>query len=152
MFTDRINQALVRVDFHKQLATVAYQRMCRLRVGWLFDYVSFLLAQLSKYTFLYSQWNDEDRNLVAQNVSERVFQMLKVCRINSQNDLTDVRQLPPSVVEVQGRPAAFPLGLGHSVDYVSNRAVLIGYDVANGNIQFSKLPITRIILRVLFSI
>ncbi len=68
---------------------------------------------------------------MAQNVSERIFQMLKVGRINSsEENATDVRQLPPSVVEIQGRQAAFPLSLGHSVDYVSNRAVLIGYDLA----------------------
>ena len=68
---------------------------------------------------------------MAQNVNERIFQILKVCRMNSlEENATGARQLPPSIVEIQGRQAAFPLCLGHSVDYVSNRAVLIGYSLA----------------------
>jgi hypothetical protein len=65
---------------------------------------------------------------MVQNVSERIFQMLKVCRVNSlEGNASDIRQLPPSVVEIKGRQAAFPLGLGHAVDYISNKAALIGY-------------------------
>ncbi|EFX69092.1 hypothetical protein DAPPUDRAFT_217996 [Daphnia pulex] len=72
-------------------------------------------------------WNNDDRNPMVQNVSERIFQMLKVCRVNSlEGSASDIRQLPPSVVEIKGRQAAFPLGLGHAVDYISNKAVLIG--------------------------
>ncbi|XP_057372852.1 ubiquinone biosynthesis monooxygenase COQ6, mitochondrial-like [Daphnia carinata] len=72
-------------------------------------------------------WNNEDMNYMAQNVSERLFQLLKVCRINSQEENeTDTRQLPPSVVGIEGHQAAFPLSFGHSVKYVSPKAVLIG--------------------------
>lgn len=57
--------------------------------------------------------------------------MLKVCNVNvaqENQDESSVRQLPPSVVQLQSRPAAFPLAFGHAVDYVSpGRAVLIGY-------------------------
>lgn len=72
-------------------------------------------------------WNNEFKNLGVHNVSERIFQMLKIFRINStEENANDTRQLPPSVVEIQGRQAAFPLSFGHSVDYISNKAVLIG--------------------------
>ena len=51
-----------------------------------------------------------------------------MCAVNSlQGDESNVRQLPPSVIEVEGSRGAFPLGIGHAVDYVSHRAVLIGY-------------------------
>jgi hypothetical protein len=86
------------------------------------------LCQISQILTFYLQWNNDDRNPMVQNVSERIFQMLKVCRVNSlEGNASDIRQLPPSVVEIKGRQAAFPLGLGHAVDYISNKAALIGY-------------------------
>lgn len=45
---------------------------------------------------------------------------------SSEHYSSDVRQLPPSVVDIEGRQAVFPLSLGHSVDYISCRSVLIG--------------------------
>lgn len=75
------------------------------------------------------QWSNQDKNRMAQNVTERFFQLLKVCRINSREENeTDTFQLPPSVVGIEGHQAAFPLSFGHSVNYVSHKAVLIGYD------------------------
>ncbi|KAI9560575.1 hypothetical protein GHT06_011523 [Daphnia sinensis] len=72
-------------------------------------------------------WNNEDINHRAQNVTEQLFQLLKVCRINSREENeTDTRQLPPSVVGIEGHQAAFPLSFGHSVKYVSPKTVLIG--------------------------
>lgn len=63
-----------------------------------------------------------------ENISERVSQIFKVCAVNLlQAEESNVRQLPPSVVDVEGNRGAFPLGIGHAVDYVSHRAVLIGY-------------------------
>ena len=86
--------------------------------------------------FISSKWDDGDKNAIATSISERVYEMLKVCNINASSDLqeTSVRQLPPSVIELQGRPAAFPLGLGHAVDYISPGAVLIGYTYYNINL------------------
>lgn len=76
---------------------------------------------------------------MVQNVSERIFQMLKVCRVNSlEGNASDIRQLPPSVVEIKGRQAAFPLGLGHAVDYISNKAALIGYVLYKKCVLLSK--------------
>lgn len=73
------------------------------------------------------KWDDGDKNLTATNVSERIYQMLKVFDVSSTNgEGSSVRQLPPSIVQLESRPAAFPLGLGHAVDYISDRAVLIG--------------------------
>jgi hypothetical protein len=86
------------------------------------------VSDFSRLLLIILQWNNEFRNLGVHNVSERIFQMLKIFRINStEENANDTRQLPPSVVEIQGRQAAFPLSFGHSVDYISNKAVLIGY-------------------------
>ena len=52
--------------------------------------------------------------------------MMRALSVNS-SEITGIKQLPPSVIDIVGRPAAFPLALGHSVDYVSNRAALIGF-------------------------
>ncbi|KZS06471.1 ubiquinone biosynthesis monooxygenase COQ6, mitochondrial [Daphnia magna] len=72
-------------------------------------------------------WSNQDKNRMAQNVTEKFFQLLKVCRINSREENeTDTFQLPPSVVGIEGHQAAFPLSFGHSVNYVSHKAVLIG--------------------------
>lgn len=91
---------------------------------------------------------------MVQNVSERIFQILKVCRVNSlEGNASDIRQLPPSVVEIQGRQAAFPLSLGHAVDYISNKAVLIGYGLQRKFFLLSKgliINIEEIMVTFLF--
>lgn len=72
-------------------------------------------------------WDNSDKNPAVENISERVSQIFRVFAVNSlQGDESNVRQLPPSVIEVEGSRGAFPLGIGHAVDYVSHRAVLIG--------------------------
>jgi len=71
-------------------------------------------------------WNDEHQNLLAQDVSERVAEMVRVLNVNSSEDGNHFRQLPPSIVGVVGRRGAFPLALGHAVDYISEKAALIG--------------------------
>jgi len=64
--------------------------------------------------------------MLAQNVSERVFDFMRQINVNFSYNSCSVRQLPPSVIDIEGPRAAFPLGLGHAVDYVSERAALIG--------------------------
>lgn len=71
--------------------------------------------------------------------------MLRVFQVNSADEhSTDIRQLPPSIVEIEGRQAAFPLSLGHAVDYVSNRAVLIGYVLVLQKYSLKSLNLVRI--------
>jgi len=71
-------------------------------------------------------WDDLHQNMLAQNVSERVFDFMRQINVNFSYNSCSVRQLPPSVIDIEGPRAAFPLGLGHAVDYVSERAALIG--------------------------
>ena len=88
---------------------------------------------ISKWFFIYLiyscwfwQWNDEHQNSLAQDISERVAEMVRVLNVNSSEDSNHFRQLPPSIVDIEGRRGAFPLALGHAVDYIAERAALIG--------------------------
>lgn len=77
---------------------------------------------------MFLQWDDGFRNVVAQEMSERLLQLAPLKLLTASNDVSyRVRQLPPSVVSLSGKRAAFPLGLGHAVDYVANGAALIGF-------------------------
>lgn len=68
-------------------------------------------------------WDDSDTDSVVKTAHEAWLRVLETVVPSG----SEVRQLPPSVAEVMpGTRAAFPLGLGHAVHYVSPRVALIG--------------------------
>jgi 2-polyprenyl-6-methoxyphenol hydroxylase-like FAD-dependent oxidoreductase len=79
---------------------------------------------VTHFIIIGKQWNDADRNPVAENVSQRVGEILRVLLPDSSEE--SVRQLPPGVADVIGKRAAFPLAIGHAVHYVSDRMALVG--------------------------
>lgn len=69
-------------------------------------------------------WDESRSDHVVQSVHERWMKLLETF-VPSQG--ADVRQLPPSISGVvPNSRGAFPLGLGHSVQYVAPRVALIG--------------------------
>lgn len=70
-------------------------------------------------------WSDVDRNSLAEQVTQRVSDVVTGF-LQDTGAEESVRQLPPSIVDVQGQRAAFPLATGHAVCYVDNRMALIG--------------------------